>query len=220
MAKLFEAITQYDYNPYREVNRAHAEAELRKLSKRANQRLLSLERAKSEITGRRFSEFGAYQKYAKPALRGAKRFKESGYKKLPYSEIAERIVEVQKFLSAKTSTVSGQRKAEEKRIATFESGKWGRHNPDTGDTGGSNRSISVADVDTFYDFLNSQLYKDLKSLGYSSDKIIEIYDELSEKLIPEEVEERLQGAYEQFVQDKEAGLSEFTDFLGISPFDL
>lgn len=222
MVKLFEAITNYDYNPFREVNRSRAEKELRTLAKRANQRLLSLERAKSEVSGKSLSSTGAYQKYALPLLeaQGRRRFKEGGYSKMAYSEVADQIVGLQKFLSAKTSTVGGQKAAEASRIATFKSGKWGTHNSALGDTGGSNRAISVADTDTFYDFLNSRLYDDLKAIGISSDKIIEIYDELRESLSEEDIIERLDDAYGKFLEEREAGLSEFSDFLGISPFDM
>lgn len=211
--KRFESIMEYTFDPYSGgVSRDRLVKELRILSKRANQRLVRLERARSEISGSAYSEFGAYKVYAEPALDGRKRFKESGYNNIMYKDLQKKIVELQRFLGAKTSTVTGQREAEEKRQKTFESGKWGSARLTEG---AENRHIKSADTNSFYDFLNSKLFKDLRSLGFSSEKIIEIYDEMSENVDDEEIVDRLNKAYEQFLDEEEAGYNDFLDFLKI-----
>lgn len=215
MAKIFEVIEKYDYNPFENIDRAEAEKQMKTLAKRANARLLRLERSTSLITGESYASYGAYTVYAKPALRGARRFKEGNYKEWTYKELGKRILEIEEFLRSKTSTVSGQREAEEKRIATFASGKWGSSRDE--DVPG--RSISAAGRKDFYDFLNSRVYADFRKLGYTSEKLIEFYDEVTE-LEHEKGIEIFEEAYNKYMQEKDAGMSEFMDFLGISPFDM
>lgn len=207
----FKPILTNTFNPYdKGVSRDALEKELRKLSKRANQRLVRLESSKSAISGESYSSYGAYQVYAVPALEGRRRFRESGYTKMSVNELAERITKLQTFLGSSSSTVLGQRLAEERRQSAFESGNWGAARLVEGL---DNRAIKAASRKDFYDFLNSKLFSDLKSLKFSSDQLIEDYDELTEQLTPDEAYDRLSSAYEQFLDDREAAYSDFKSFL-------
>ena len=214
----FMPIMDYNIDPYRNrYPRTELEAMVRKLSKRANARLLRLERSRSNITGELYSSFGAYQQYAVPALEGRKRFKESGYKDWSYDQLTRKLVQLQGFLSAKTSTVLGQRQFEQKRVSTFASGKWGQA---ARVEGLENMSITAATNKEFYDFLNSKEFSDLRSVGFSSDQIVEFYESMYQGgLDDDEIASRISHAYTRWMAEKDAGLAEFQDFLSRPPIE-
>lgn len=167
---------------YKNIDKSAAEDLRRTLAKRANQRLVRLERASSTITGENFSSYGAAQiayNYIKSTNPGKNRFREKKGFSGSYSELVNEILNLATFLESKSSTVSGQREIEKKRVETFQSGKWGSAYK-VGE-GPQRRSIASATNREFYDFLNSSIFQKLKAAGFTSEQIIEIYDESKEK---------------------------------------
>lgn len=150
----------------------------RSLAKRANQRLIRLERATSKVTGESLSEIGAApiaQSYL--SRTGRRRFTEKLESGLSYEQERQEIIKIQAFLKSKTSLVSGVREVERKRIEVFESGKYGSYK----DTGKLNRKLNFSSTKEFYDFFHSSTFKELMGAGFSSEQIIERYDEAMER---------------------------------------
>ena len=71
---------------------------------------------------------------------------------------------------------------EQKRISSFESGKWGTKWKKTGIP---NKPIHFASNKEFYDFLNSETFKGLVSSGFTSEQLIEMYDSARVRLAEE-----------------------------------
>ena len=150
-------------------------AERRKLAKRANQRLVRLERSSSSITGESYHA-GAYDialEYLREIGR-TKRFSESiNYTKTIDEETGEtaynmyrlkrEIMELDTFLHSKTSTVSGNKKAEKKRIETFTSPEYGL-------------SAKVVASKGFYDFLQSEAYDYFVKNSFTSEQLMDVYN--------------------------------------------
>ena len=161
MAKAFNNVsTKYEtYNPYKSANAKELNTIRRTLAKRANQRLVRLERAYSSITGESYATYGAID-YAREYLQkiGRNRFSEKKDYTDDFNLLRIEILQLQKFLSSKSSTVLGQREIEQKRIKSFES-----------------KGIRFSGNKEFYDFLNSKDYSDLTK-QFDSDKIVEYYD--------------------------------------------
>lgn len=143
----------------------------RQLAKAANQRLVRLENTKSDISGEEFT-FGAYDiamQYIEDS--GRKRFSES----LGYTPIgrdtdteAERLqgeIDVlQGFLGMKSSRVKGMRDIEKARVQTFE-----------------DKGITFASNKEFYDFLNSETFKNLtNNYIFTSETLIEEFQKAAE----------------------------------------
>lgn len=167
----------------------------RRLAKRANQRAVRLEREVSNITGERYNQFGAISdiyKYLNDI--GRSRFSEQ----LNYSDdldlLQEEVVVLQKFLTRKTSTVSGMRDIERKRLETFSSGVWGSAK----DGGPVRRALEFADTKEFYDFLNSETFRSLVSSGFTSEQVIERYDEARVKQKADVVADAMAEALNKF----------------------
>lgn len=148
----------------------------RTLSKRANQRILRLERNSSKITNEQYNTFGGVTDvyhYLDTQDEGKRRFTERLNAITDSAKLKREITVLQGFLGRKTSLVSGMREIEKKRMSTFETGKWGtswKNNKVP------NRQIHFASNKEFYDFLNSETFKGLVSSGFTSEQIIEIYD--------------------------------------------
>lgn len=199
----------------------------RALAKRTNQRLVRLERSASMITGEKYDTYGAAdiaKKYL--AEKNRTRFQEFQKRKgeivLPkelqkLSTNAQRnrlikdINEMQKFLLSKSSTVSGQREIEKKRIKTFERAKYSQD--------GIQRqplSIETATNKQFYEFLNSQTFSDLTTVNrFDSNTIVEIYDEARTVLdMPVEEIEKAFSEYSEKQNQSEKGLRKY---LGLKP---
>lgn len=166
----------------------------RALAKRANQRILRLERGESTVTGEKWNTFGAVldvysyldDKYGKD------RFSETKTALKDINALRREITVLQGFLGRKTSTVAGMKDIERKRISTFESGKWGvkwRRN------GTENRPIHFASTKEFYDFLNSNTFSSLVKSGFSSEQLIDIYDTARVKST-EQSDEAIIGVFE------------------------
>lgn len=178
----------------------------RRLAKRANQRLVRLERASSKITGERYQDIGAAPlAYAYLKKTGRTRFTESRTP-MDYQKELREVVQLQDFLYSKTSLVSGIRDIERKRISTFESGKWGSY----ADTGTERRAIKFSTTKEFYDFFQSSIYKELKSYGFSSEQLVESYDTAVEtyKGSSEEAMNALSEALERFRQQGSISLKD------------
>ncbi|WP_417398979.1 hypothetical protein [Hominenteromicrobium sp.] len=109
MARIKEKTwADYDAGPVNELTKAELVKAVRRAAKAANQRLLRLERA--GLTG------GVY-KTAQANLGGRRRFKEKP-DKMKLSQLRAEYTSIREFLSAKTSTVQGQRETDWKRYAT------------------------------------------------------------------------------------------------------
>ena len=174
----------------------------RKLAKRANQRIVRLERASSKITGEAFNEFGAVTdaySYLERQKKGRKRFQERADAITDTMELRREISVLQGFLGSKTSLVSG--------ISTFESGNWGKTSRYTGK---ARREIKFASTKEFYEFLSSKTFQGLKNSGYTSEKLVEIYDEARESEEADEVLEKMEEALEEYRAGQKATLKDIT----------
>lgn len=207
----------YEVDPYGILDNNMLQQYARKLSKRANQRMLRLERAKSNITGESYASYGAYVNYAQWSLTEGKRRFEENYKGWGDNPLRLRIARLQQFLNAESSTVSGQRAIERRRIETFSSGKWksGRYADDLANT---QRKIVSASNSDFYDFLNSKTFQDLMIAGFTSEQAIELYDELYEQY-GEDAADKLGEAFDkwQAAENDAKGYAEMRSFSGLRP---
>lgn len=144
----------------------------RKLAKRANQRMVRLERSASPITGKAY-HVGAYD-IAQAELGDRKRFSEKLNYSTDITELKKEIGQIQAFLNAKSSTVSGNVEIEEKRIATLT-------NLGRDEEGHTPISEATARSAGFYDFISSKAYIYLSEKQLDSEGLQEIYDYYTEK---------------------------------------
>ena len=182
----------------------------RKLAKRANQRIVRLERASSNITGEAFNEFGAVTdaySYLERQKKGRKRFQERADAITDTMELRREISVLQGFLGSKTSLVSGIREIEMQRIRTFESGNWGKTSRYTGK---ARREIKFASTKEFYEFLSSKTFQGLVRSGYTSEQLVEIYDEARESEEADEVLAKMEEALEEYRAGQKATLKDIT----------
>lgn len=145
-------------------------AELRrKLAKRANQRLVRLERAKlNDEAGTRASDLApaqyAYEQIRRIRGEGSKRFREN--KMAPGASPESQRMELyalQDFLGQPGSRAGQVQRQVSKTQATFQE-----------------RGITIASYKSFYNFLNSANFSFLKSQGFDSETIIEMLQEAKE----------------------------------------
>lgn len=153
----------------------------RQLAKVANQRMVRLERSRSSVTGEALT-FGAYEKATEYLNRQDRnRFSEVlGFKKNT-NALKHEINVLQQFLSMKSSTVSGQKEIEARRIETF-----------------AKAGVEFQTTKEFYDFLNSNDFKQLVNSGFTSEQIIDIYQEHRKSTSAEESVNALNEALEFF----------------------
>ena len=181
----------------------------RALAKRSNQRIVRLERAVSKVTGENYASYGAGD-IAKEYLQkqGRKRFRETAQSSLralddaqKRHEILKDIKAMQEFLSSKSSTVTGQREIERKRLKTFETPKY--------DEEGNiiREPVKFASNKEFYDFLNSQTFAEL-SKTFNSDTVVELYDMSRDKGLNNEEIQNALDEYRQRTNLNEKGLRE------------
>lgn len=130
----------------------------RKLAKRANSRLLSLERAGIE--------YGAYAQaahYLSQVVSPGRKLRFSEVTALPLKDLRQQLYEIERFLNAQTSTVGGVRRYRSQVYATAAA----RYNFDTG-------AISEADYLTC---VSSQAFQIAKKQGYiSSEELVEFFN--------------------------------------------
>ena len=136
-----------------------------KLAKRSNQRFVRLERSASPITGEAYHA-GAYdiaQEYIRET-KGGTRFSESiNYAKDNTYRLKKDILQLDTFLHSKTSTISGNKAAEAKRVETFTSPEFGL-------------GVKTVTSKDFYDFLQSEAYDYVVMNIFTSETMIDIYD--------------------------------------------
>lgn len=176
----------------------------RVLAKQANQRIVRLERAESKITGERFSTFGAVTDvYDYLGNKGRRRFSESKTGVKRSDELRREITVLQGFLGRKSSTVKGMREIENKRIKTFK-----------------NKGIKFSNTKEFYEFLNSQTFKNLVTSGFTSEQIVEAYDSAREKQTDDEVVKKMSKALDEYRQgEKKVSIKNLEESLGITLID-
>lgn len=130
----------------------------RKLAKRANSRLLSLERAGIE--------YGAYAQaahYLSQVVSPGRKLRFSEVAALPLKDLRQQLYEIERFLNAQTSTVGGVHRYQSQVYATAAA----RYKFDTG-------AISEADYLTF---VSSQAFQVAKKQGYvSSEELVEFFN--------------------------------------------
>lgn len=186
---LFKPIQDTWINPYKVRNYSTLIATYNKLAKRANQRMRELEK-KQRKTGQN-TTYGAYRK-AQMAL-GAKegeppkRFKENMKWEDTTHELYKferAFLQVQEFLGAKTSTLTGLQEIRSKREQAWKE-----------------KGIKFDTDEDFYNFLNSDLFKSL-SEQFDSDTIIEIFDQMKENRTSEDIEKALQGIVDHYRQQQ------------------
>lgn len=148
----------------------------RALAKRANQRIVRLERGESKVTGEKWNTFGAVTDvydYLQRQKEGRTRFRETKNAMTDTQALKREITVLQGFLGRKSSLVSGMQEIEDKRINTFETGKWGIKWKKKGIP---NKPLHFASNKEFYDFMNSETFKGLMSSGFTSEQLVELYD--------------------------------------------
>ena len=145
----------------------------RKLAKRANQRLRVLE--KNKLTKNAYRVAMRYTQQT----RGKDRFSEAKMVKADLKYLRQEILELERFLNSVTSTLSGYKELEKQRLKVFR------------DFG-----LEVKDTHEFFDFLNSEIYKQLANKAISSDILQEFYDTVKSK--KEAKREEIQKALEKF----------------------
>lgn len=174
----------------------------RRLAKRANQRLVRLERSVSPISGEAY-HVGAYD-LAQEYLREQKN---TDKKRLRFSEklsqrnaedfesnveyrqyLLDEVAHLQSFLTAKSSTTRGNKAIEAKRVETFKE---------------AGISESVATSKSFYNFITGAAYKFLDTRIQDSEKLQELFDYYTD---PEK-------SREMKVDDFNRILDEYTDWL-------
>lgn len=126
--------------------------------------------------------------------KGKLRFSESLEAK-GVADIRREITVLQGFLSSPSSTVAGQRKIEQKRIETF--GNWKpAHQKKNANYKGVDLS-QQAQTKTFYAFLNSNAFKDLRKF-YSSEQIFRAYK--NGNVDGSKAQKRIQQAMTEYVK--------------------
>ena len=159
----------------------------RKLAKRANSRLLSLERAGIE--------YGAYAQaahYLSQVVSPGRKLRFSEVAALPLKDLRQQLYEIERFLNAQTSTVGGVRRYRSQVYATAAA----RYNFDTG-------TISEADYLTF---VSSQAFQIAKKQGYvSSEELVEFFNYASSQGKPNaEIERALNDLNKGKIEDLQA----------------
>lgn len=177
----------------------------RALAKQANQRIVRLERAESAISGEKYNTFGAViDAYEYLNYSGRRRFSEvKGYLK-DQNQLRREITVLQGFLSRKTSTVKGIRDIERKREKAFKE-----------------KGLKFANTKEFYDFINSQTFKDLVSTGFTSEQIVDAYDLSRRRKKDTEVIKDIEKALTDFrTGEKKVSLKNLEKTLDIKLIDL
>lgn len=130
----------------------------RKLAKRANSRLLALERA--GIT------YGAYAQaaaYLSQIIEPGRKLRFSERPKLPLKELRQQLYEMERFLNAQTSTIGGVHKFQS-RVYQTAAAKYGF-------------DVGTATEADYLSFVSSQAFQVSKKQGYiSSEELVEFFN--------------------------------------------
>lgn len=186
----------------------------RALAKAANQRLVRLETTYSKVTDESYADFGAAEiveeylrttrKAGSKSKSGKRRFSESpNYLKDDDTALRMEIYTLQSFLASKSSTVKGQKSAEQKRIETFET-----------------KGIHFSSNKQFYDFLNSSTFRELKK-DFDSNKIVELWDaaKMKDKRKSKSITQTMQEALDEWKKEdsqKQPSLKDLAKRLGVN----
>ena len=140
---------------------------------------------------------------------GRTRFRETTKALTDSQALKREITVLQGFLGRKSSLVSGMREIEQKRISSFETGKWGTKWKKTGIP---NKPLHFTGNKEFYDFLNSETFKGLVSTGFTSEQLVEMYDSarvrLGEEAEAEAVSIAMSDALEEYRNKGNASLKD------------
>lgn len=180
----------------------------RSLAKRANQRILRLERTSSKITGEKWNTFGAVldvYEYLNRQKEGRTRFRETKSALTDTQALKREITVLQGFLGRKSSLVSGMKEIEQKRVSTFETGKWGSK---WKKTGVPNKPLHFGNTKEFYDFLNSETFSSLVSTGFTSEQLVELYDSARVRVEDKVVTDAMVAALETYRKRGKASLKD------------
>lgn len=197
--KLQTKLLSYDAN--RGKHNPREMAEIRQgLAKIVNQRMRRLEKARSKITGESFN-FGAIDYlYSFLAGKSRRRFSTAlNPKDTNMKNMRAEINEMQTFLKSKSSSIAGMRDIERKRIETF-----------------NKKGIEFSNTREFYQFLNSGIFQDFQTAGFTSEQVIEIYDQMRDYESDEIIKEKLNDLLEQFRSgEKRANIKEIKKSTGV-----
>lgn len=157
---------RYFSNPY-QIN--YSDEQLRKIlrtaNKALNQRIRTIKKTRSKITGETYEPFGAvleYEQKVKNYGKNRKTLPEKGLEKYSRKELKKMIVETETLLNSQTSTIRGIRKWENNRVKTFQE-----------------KGIKITDKQ-FFDFFKSEEYE-MMCKQFASEILIEEIDMLRSK---------------------------------------
>ena len=199
-----------DYGKAEVFQRAYSRPELlerrKQLAKVANSRIRRLERTKSDITGSRMIDapwFNITLSYLDSM--GKTRFSESMQTRemREWSEfkIKREIVVLEEFLSMDSTTVSGYREIEERRVNNF---------IDKGVPEDIARSAE------FFDFLNSETFRTIAEESVASEDIIDILDRASDRGM---TLEQIIAQFEKHSRNTESGAKALYQRFGLNILD-
>lgn len=172
-------------------------AEMRaQLAKNTNQRLRELEAAGLDFYA--YDKVADYLRTHRPEANKVRFSQSKNYLSGKESEAALKaeISVLQAFLTSESSTVSGQKRIEARRIATF--GNWKPKG-----ARGSFKGIDLsreASTKQFYRFLNSQTFKNLRKV-FSSEQIFRAYKEGS--VDGSRNQRKIQKAMQDYIESSE-----------------
>lgn len=179
-------------------SRAELTARRARLAKVANSRIRSLEKATSDISGEKLiegSQFNTVQSYLES--QGKKRFSESKKaRQFNDFELKRDIVVLENFLSMQSSTVSGFKEVEQKRVQSF----MDKGVPE-----------DIATSKDFYDFLNSPDFQQLTQETLDSEDIIDIIERSSDSMSLDKILE----IFQKHVQSRESGAKSLYQKFGL-----
>ena len=157
----------------------------KKLAKKANDRLLSLERH-----GYTKNAYRIATRYTEET-RGKKRFSEAMLKKAGIEYLRDEIEALREFLTSESSTIRGNKKIEKERLEFFRGvRKVDKEGKLTG------LGLEISDSEEFFKFLNSAEYKVLANKMISSSVLMEFYDTVKESNEDVKYEELLKALEE------------------------
>lgn len=194
----------YTLNPYSYSFKAGEARNLyRTLAAEANRRMAELEQSASPITGKPYTGW-AYKHYGQAVLDGGTRW-ESDMDDYDRFKLYRRIVQLQAFLGAKSSTVEGARSIEEKTVKTFQSKT------------ASRRGLRGNPAD-LWDLLESGIVREFEDAGTGSPVVVDLIigainmDEKSS----EDIKEILNQALDDFRSRKSTpSIKELESRLGV-----
>lgn len=185
---------QYFSNPWKKSYTTKELIEiLRKENKVLNQRIRTIRKATSKITGEKYESFGAVLEYEKTVEKyGRKTLPEKGLQKYTRDELKRMIQFTEELLNMQTSTVRGIRTWEKNRVKAFEE-----------------KGIHMTDKQ-FFDFLHSESYNRMQRV-FASETLIEEVDMMRESGISMD---EIYKAVDEFMNQEKDSIKDFEEILG------